>query len=72
MRKKAQLQIQKQIDLKRQKTFEKFISGLTKLSKKHGVILQVIGGVQITDNTGILESLIYSSDASSGDITFKL
>lgn len=72
MRKKAQLQIQKQINLKRQKTLEKFIAGLTKLSKKHGVILQVIGGVQITDNTGILENLIYSSDASSGDITFEL
>ena len=72
MRKKLQLQIEKQIKLERQKVFEKFIAGLTKLSKKHGVLLQVTGGVKITDNTGLLENLTYSRDASSGDVTYEL
>lgn len=69
---KEGLKIRKQIDSSRQKTFKKFIADLTKISKKHGVILQVTGGVKITDNTGILENLVYSDDASSGDINYEL
>lgn len=52
-----------------QDRFTKFTQELAELSKKHGVVLQSIGGVQITEQDNpALEKLEYTDDATSGDL----
>lgn len=47
--------------------FTAFIRDLEQISAKHGVVLQVTGGVSIEDAP--LDAVRYSDDPTSGDIT---
>jgi hypothetical protein len=49
---------------RQEKNYNKFIDELTKLSKKYGVVIQAIGGVEI----GEVKALEYSRDYTSGDL----
>ncbi len=52
-----------------QKRFTEFTQALAALSKQHGIVLQAIGGVMITEaNDPNLNKLGYTNDASSGDL----
>lgn len=53
-----------------QQRFEHFIRELTSLSQRHGIVIQSTGGVHIFAATESLQGLAYSTDASSGDLTF--
>ena len=50
--------------------FEKFTLALEKLSKKHGISLDVCGGVYVIDQEAIsnIEKIEYTNDVSSGDL----
>jgi len=53
------------------KRFTKFTKELATLSKKHGIVLEVTGGVNFVDlkeDKESLEKLSYTDDAVSGDI----
>lgn len=54
-----------------QNNYDSFIQGLTELSKKHGVALNVTGGVYIYEPE-LLKNIEYTSDISSGDISYNL
>jgi len=51
------------------KRFLKFTEELEKLSKKYGICIMSIGGVTIYEE-GVIQSVLYSTDASSGDLTY--
>ena len=52
-----------------QKRFEKFTKELAELSKKHGFLLEISGGVITYDlNDPVLENLSYTNDVTSGDL----
>lgn len=52
-----------------QAQFTAFTKALAELSKKHGVIINTVGGVAIVDTKEInLDNLEYTDDASSGDL----
>ncbi len=52
-----------------QKRFTAFTKELAELSKKHGIVLQSIGGVTIADlKDKDLQKLSYTDDATSGDL----
>jgi len=53
---------------KYQKNFNKFTKELEGLSKKYGISLSVIGGV----NYGKIKSISYDHDLSSGDLQSKV
>jgi hypothetical protein len=55
---------------KAQANYQKFIDGLTKLSKQTGIIIQVVGGVIIQEPADC-KGLEYSNDITSGDILPK-
>lgn len=48
--------------------FQKFVFGLTKITRRYGVALQCIGGVYIADEVGEYKNLDYNADSSSGDL----
>lgn len=53
----------------KQQRFEEFTKALTELSKKHGFVLQAIGGVyELDPKDPTLENLRYMNDATSGDL----
>lgn len=54
-----------------QKRFEQFTKELAKLSKKYGIVLQVTGGVYI-EKDGDIKSIVYTDDASSGDLNSEV
>lgn len=54
-----------------QNNYDSFIKGLTELSKKYGVALNVTGGVYIYEPE-ILKNIEYTNDVSSGDISYNL
>jgi len=52
-----------------QQRFTNFTQELAELSKKHGIVLQAIGGVMIADpKDEHLDNLTYTNDATSGDL----
>lgn len=52
-----------------QQRFTAFTEELAELSKKHGIVLQAIGGVMIADpKDEALQNLSYTDDATSGDL----
>ena len=53
-----------------QQRFEDFVRELTSLSQKHGIAIQSTVGVHIFATPDALQGLAYSTDASSGDLTF--
>ena len=59
-------------ELTEQERFERFVTELTALSRKHGVAIMSMGGVFILDGEDAAKSITYSCDASSGDLEFKL
>jgi hypothetical protein len=52
--------------------FANFIRELTALSKKHGIAIRSTGGVHIFSDSSEAEGLIYTDDASSGDLDYHL
>ena len=48
--------------------FAKFTEELAELSKKYNVVIRSTGGVTILDKEDKIESLEYSSDATSGEL----
>lgn len=52
---------------KYEKNYLSFIKELEKLSKKYGVAIKSIGGVEVGD----IKSISYSDDMSSGDLLYK-
>ena len=48
--------------------YEKYTEELTKLSKKYGIILTAIGGVQITNPNDMENFKGYTTDLESGDL----
>lgn len=52
-----------------QQRFTQFTSELAKLSEKHGIAIQSIGGITIYDDPIDIQ---YTNDASSGDLEYKI
>ncbi len=48
--------------------YEKYTEELTKLSKKYGIVLKVIGGVKICNQEEIKDFKGYTTDLESGDL----
>lgn len=48
--------------------YEKFTDELTKLSKKYGIVLKTIGGVNICNQEYIKDFKGYTTDLESGDL----
>lgn len=44
-----------------------FMRALTELSRKHGVVIQAVGGVYLCDPSDVAD-LTYITDISSGDL----
>jgi hypothetical protein len=55
-----------------QRRFAAFVKELTELSKKHCIMLQCTGGIYISNNPKEVEGLVYTNDASSGDLYYSL
>lgn len=56
-------------DKEEQQRHTKFVAELTKLSKKYGIVLKVVGGVMVDDpKNPQLQNLKYTDDISSLDI----
>ena len=56
-----------------QEQFSAFTKALAELSKKHGVVIEAVGGVDIVDTKKVnLDNLEYTDDASSGDLYSNL
>lgn len=51
-----------------QKNFTEFCEELEKLSKKYGVVVKSVGGIEV----GEVDSVKYDDDLSSGDLTYKV
>ena len=49
-------------------SYDKFITELTKLSRKYGVAIQSIGGVILADDPGEFGNVTYFADITSGDL----
>ena len=56
-------------DASDKKNFTAFVKGLEKLSQKTGVLLNVVGGVNITGEK--FKKVEYSNDATSGDLSVE-
>lgn len=54
-----------------QQRFERFVQQLTALTKQHGIAIMSIGGVYIFEQIEDAKNLVYSMDASSGDLQFR-
>jgi hypothetical protein len=48
--------------------YGKFITELTKLSRKYGVAIQSVGGVILADDPTDFRTVSYVADISSGDL----
>ena len=48
--------------------YDKFITELTKLSRKYGVAIQSVGGVILADDPGEFGNVTYFADITSGDL----
>jgi len=55
-----------------QRRFTAFVQELTALSKKHGVAIRSTGGVYAFSDPKEAEGLVYTDDASSGDLDYTL
>lgn len=55
-----------------QKRFDKFIDELEEISKKHGVLLNVTGGVHIVSSEEKIDEVHYSRDSTSGDLSSEV
>ena len=51
-------------EIEEQKNYSKFLKELEKISKKYGVVIKSVGGVEI----GEVDSISYENDKSSGDL----
>jgi len=51
-----------------QDNYQKFVAGLTLLTRKYGVAIQSIGGVSITNTPYEFSRVIYKADITSGDL----
>lgn len=51
-----------------QARYDRFVAGLTVLTREHGIALTAIGGVHIADDTGDYGDLRYVADIGSGDL----
>ena len=48
--------------------YDRFIAGLTVLTRKYGVAIQSVGGVYLANERGEFDKLTYTADISSGDL----
>lgn len=49
--------------------YDRFVAGLTALTREHGIALTAIGGVSIADAAEDYAQLTYNADIGSGDLT---
>ena len=61
---------QEKIDAKYEANFQKFITGLEKLSKKYGIGISGCGVFDYWDENGFKE-IEYTKDSSSGDLRIE-
>lgn len=52
------------LEKQEQEDYSKFLKELAKISKKYGVVIKSVGGVEL----GVVDSISYEDDISSGDL----
>jgi hypothetical protein len=48
--------------------YDRFVAGLTALTREHGIALSAFGGVHIAGAAHFYDDLTYIADISSGDL----
>ena len=49
-------------------SYDKFITELTKLTRKYGVAIQSVGGIYLANDPGEFRNVRYVADITSGDL----
>ena len=48
--------------------YDRFITELTALTRKYGVAIQSVGGVDLAEERGEFDKVTYNADITSGDL----